>query len=116
MKVAIYARVSTSDQTTDLQLDSIREFSKARGFTIIGEYVDEGVSGATESRPALNKLMEDARKRKFDAVLVWKFDRFARSTRHLLSALDQFRCLGIEFLSYSENLDTSSAMGKAVFT
>lgn len=118
VKVAIYARVSTSnkDQKPETQLIALREYCSARNMTIYKEYVDEGFSGSKDSRPSLNQMMDDARKRKFDIVCVWKFDRFARSTKHLLSALDEFKNLGIDFISYSENLDTSSPLGKAVFT
>lgn len=117
-KCAVYARVSTSNgqQSPDMQLQALREYCAARGFAIYREYVDEGISGAKDSRPALNELMDNARKRKFDIVCVWKFDRFARSTKHLLSALDEFKNLGIDFISYSENIDTSTPLGKAVFT
>lgn len=117
-KCAIYARVSTNNgqQSPDMQLRALREYCEARGLLVYREYVDEGISGAKDSRPALNELMDDAKKRKFDIVCVWKFDRFARSTRHLLSALDEFKNLGIDFISYSENIDTSTPLGKAVFT
>lgn len=117
-KCAIYARVSTNNgqQSPDMQLRALHEYCEARGLTVYREYVDEGISGAKDSRPALNELMDDARKRKFDIACVWKFDRFARSTKHLLSALDEFKNLGIDFISYSENIDTSSPLGKAVFT
>lgn len=80
------------------------------------EYADEGVSGTKDRRPALDALMGDARKRLFDGVVCWRFDRFARSTQHLISALDEFRHLGIEFISYQENIDTGSPLGKAMFT
>jgi DNA invertase Pin-like site-specific DNA recombinase len=83
---------------------------------MVREYFDVGQSGAKDSRPELNKLMDDARKRQFDAIVVWGFDRFARSTKHLLSALEEFRGLGIQFISYQENIDTSSALGQALFT
>jgi DNA invertase Pin-like site-specific DNA recombinase len=83
---------------------------------LVREYVDVGQSGAKDSRPELNKLMDDARKRQFDAIVVWRFDRFARSTKHLLSALEEFRALGIQFISYQENIDTSSALEQALFT
>ena len=115
MNVAIYARVSTKDQSCDLQLRDLRAYCAARGFTIVREFIDAGQSGAKDSRPELNQLMADARKRKFDAVMVWRFDRFARSTRHLLLALDEFRALGIQFISYQENIDTSTPLGQAVF-
>lgn len=114
--VALYARVSTSDQSTTMQLTALRQFAEARGWTIAGEFVDEAISGATKKRPALDTLMDGARKRQFDAVAVWRFDRFARSTKHLLEALDEFRHLGIDFVSFSENMDTSSPLGEAIFT
>jgi len=82
----------------------------------VREYVDVGESGAKDSRPRLNELMAAARKRQIDAVLVWRFDRFARSTKHLLLALEEFRSLGIQFVSYQENIDTSSPLGQALFT
>ena len=118
MRTALYARVSTSDkgQDPEMQLRELREYCQRRGFTIAGEYVDVGVSGAKDSRPELNKLMLDAAKRKFDAVVVWRFDRFARSVSHLLRALETFRSVGIEFVSYSEAIDTSTAVGKMTFT
>jgi DNA invertase Pin-like site-specific DNA recombinase len=118
MRTALYARVSTSDkgQDPEVQLRELREYCERRGFTISGEYVDVGVSGAKDSRPQLNRLMIDAAKRKFDAVVVWKFDRFARSVSHLLRALETFRSVGVEFVSYSEAIDTSTAVGKMTFT
>ncbi len=116
MRIAIYARVSTKDQSCELQVRDLRAYCAARGFDLVREYVDVGQSGAKDSRPELNKLMDDARKRQFDAIVVWRFDRFARSTKHLLSALDEFRSLGIQFISYQENIDTSSALGQALFT
>lgn len=116
MRVALYARVSTKDQSCELQLRDLRGYCAARGITDVREYVDLGVSGAKDSRPELNRLMDDARKRRIDAVAVWRFDRFARSTKHLLLALDEFRGLGVQFLSYSESLDTGSALGQAIFT
>jgi len=115
-RIAVYARVSTSEQSTDSQLLDLRRYVRERGWTILKEYCDNGISGTTESRPALNKLMDDAKKRKFDVVLVWRFDRFARSTRHLINALEEFRNLGIDFVSYQENIDTSSPLGSAIFT
>src|ERR1700676_3940770 len=116
MRIGIYARVSTKDQSCELQIRDLRSYCVARGFDIVREYVDVGQSGAKDSRPELNKLMDDARKRQFDAIVVWRFDRFARSTKHLLSALEEFRSLGIQFVSYQENIDTSSALGQALFT
>ena len=116
MRAAIYARVSTKDQSCDMQLRDLRAYCDARGFTVTREYIDSGQSGANDSRPQLNELMADARKRKIDAIVVWRFDRFARSTKHLLLALDEFRSLGIQFISYQENIDTSSPLGQAMFT
>jgi DNA invertase Pin-like site-specific DNA recombinase len=114
-KVAIYIRVSTNLQKTDMQLLDLKRYSKQRNFSIYKTYEDQ-ISGSKEKRPALNKLMDDALKRKFDVVLVWRFDRFARSTKHLLMALETFQSVGIDFISYSENIDTSSPLGKAIFT
>ncbi|HKW35822.1 MAG TPA: recombinase family protein [Candidatus Acidoferrum sp.] len=116
MRTAIYARVSTKDQSCDLQLRDLRAYCAARKFSALREYVDVGESGAKDSRPQLNELMSTARKRLFDAVVVWRFDRFARSTKHLLLALEEFRSLGIQFISYQENIDTSSPLGQALFT
>jgi DNA invertase Pin-like site-specific DNA recombinase len=87
-----------------------------RGWKLAGEYVDAGISGTKEKRPELDRLMTDAHRRRFDCVVVWKFDRFARSVSHLLRALEGFRSLGIEFVSFSEQMDTSTPAGKMVFT
>jgi DNA invertase Pin-like site-specific DNA recombinase len=118
MRIALYARVSTNDkgQDPEMQLRELREYCTRRGWQIAAEYVDKGVSGSKDSRPELNKLMADAHKRRFDAVVVWRFDRFARSVSHLLRALETFRSLGIEFVSYSEAIDTSTPVGKMTFT
>jgi len=115
-RVAIYARVSTTDQSTESQLLDLRRYVSDRGWHTFREYCDNGISGTKDSRPALNDLMGDAKKRKFDVVLVWRFDRFARSTRHLINALEEFKNLGIDFVSYQENIDTSSPLGSAIFT
>jgi len=114
--IAVYARVSTSDQSTESQLLDLRHYVQNRGWKVYREFVDEGISGTKDSRPALDQLMDDAKKRKFDVVLVWRFDRFARSTKHLILALEEFRNLGIDFVSYQENIDTSSPLGSAIFT
>lgn len=116
MRVAIYSRVSTFDQSVEMQIFDLRRYCEQRGFDIYKEYCDEGISGTKDRRPALDELMADARKRKFGAVLCWRFDRFARSTKHLIAALEEFRHLGIDFISYQENIDTSSPLGKAIFT
>lgn len=117
MKVALYARVSTMNggQDPELQLRELREHCRVRGWKIVGEFVDK-ISGTRVSRPNLDKLMADARRHKFDVVLVWKFDRFARSIKHLIDALEEFKSLGIEFVSLTEGIDTSTPMGKMVFT
>jgi DNA invertase Pin-like site-specific DNA recombinase len=116
--VGIYARVSTANngQSPEMQLRELREYCERRGWEIAGEYIDVGISGSKDKRPALDKLMADAHKRRFDVVAVWKFDRFARSVSHLLRALDTFRVLGIEFVSLSESLDTATPAGRMVFT
>ena len=118
LRVAVYARVSTlgKGQDTEVQLRELRQFAEARGWQIAGEYVDEGISGAKEKRPELDRLMTDAHRRRFDAIIVWKFDRFARSVSHLLRALETFNALGVAFVSLSELLDTSTPGGKMVFT
>jgi DNA invertase Pin-like site-specific DNA recombinase len=118
MKIALYARVSTTDkgQDPEMQLRELREYCERRKLEIAHEYVDNGISGSKESRPELNQLMADANRRKFDAVLVWKFDRFARSTSHLLRALETFQSLKIDFVSLTEGIDTSTPVGAMVFT
>ncbi len=116
MIAALYCRVSTADQSVEMQLADLKAFCTQRSFTIFREYSDHGISGTKERRPALDALMADARKRKFDAVLVWRFDRFARSTKHLVTSLEEFQHLGIAFLSFHENVDTTSSLGKAMFT
>jgi DNA invertase Pin-like site-specific DNA recombinase len=116
MRVALYCRVSTEEQNVALQLNDLRPYAALRKFTIVEEYVDLGFTGSKTSRPALDRLMKDAHKRKFDVVLVWRFDRFGRSTKHLAMALDEFRALNIQFISFGENIDTTTPMGAAMFT
>jgi DNA invertase Pin-like site-specific DNA recombinase len=116
IRAAIYARVSTKEQDVSMQLADLRRFTEARGWTIAGEYIDLGISGSKDRRPALDKLMADARKRKIDAVLCWRFDRMARSTRHLVGMLEEFRALGVDFVSHQEAVDTSTPAGKVLFT
>lgn len=99
-----------------MQLHELREYCQRRGWQIAGEYVDAGVSGTKDKRPELDRMMRDAYRRRFDAVALWKFDRFARSVSHLLRALDTFRVLRIEFVSLSESLDTATPAGRMVFT
>lgn len=114
----LYARVSTANhhQNPEVQLRDLRQFAKQRKWKVVGEYVDWGVSGAKDSRPELDKLMEAAKQHKFAAVLVARFDRMARSVVHLLRVLETFKSLGIEFVSLSEQIDTSTPAGKMVFT
>jgi DNA invertase Pin-like site-specific DNA recombinase len=115
-RVALYARVSTNHgQDPEMQLRDLREFCSRRGWTVTKEYIDQGVSGAKASRPALNELMADAQQRKFDAVLVWKLDRFARSLKHLVNALAEFESLGVAFVSLRDNLDLSTPSGRLMF-
>lgn len=117
MKTAIYARISTSDKKQDLdtQLLPLKEYVASRGWNVYEVYTDQ-ISGSKESRPGLNKMMEDAHRRKFDILLVWRFDRFARSTKQLILALDTFRSLGINFISYQESVDTTTPTGQLMFT
>jgi DNA invertase Pin-like site-specific DNA recombinase len=114
-KVAIYVRVSTKDQNVEMQLNDLMRYSRERGYEVFKVYQDN-ISGTKDTRPGLIQLMNYARKRRFDVVLVWRFDRFARSTKHLVNALYEFRNLGIDFISYQENIDTSSPLGEAIFT
>ena len=99
-----------------MQTRELREYIERRGWVLTGEYVDIGISGTKEKRPELDRLMADAHRRRFDCVVVWKFDRFARSVSHLLRALETFKAQGIEFVSFSEQMDTSTPAGKMVFT
>src|SRR5271156_2013591 len=118
MRAAVYARVSTSNngQSPEMQLRDFSEYCERRGWAVAGEYVDVGVSGTRESRPELDRLMADAHRRKFDVVVVWSFDRMARSVSHLLRVLETFNSLGIAFVSLREQIDTSTPAGKMVFT
>lgn len=115
IRSVLYARVSTTDQSTAMQLTALRDYADRRGWRLVGEYIDEGISGSKERRPALDRLMADARRRRFDAIVVFRFDRFARSVSHLARALDEFRALGIDFVSLHESIDTSTPMGRAMF-
>lgn len=111
---ALYARVSTLDQNCEVQLQDLRRHAGQR-FAQYREYIDVGVSGAQRHRPQLDMLMKDARKRLFDVVLVWKFDRFARSLKHLIESLHEFSSLGIDFVSYTEGVDTITPSGQLLF-
>lgn len=115
-RVALYARVSTANgqQDPEMQLRELREFCSRRGWQVAKEYVDR-VSGSKDFRPALNQLMSDAARRKIDAVLVWKLDRFGRSLRHLVNALAELETLGLSFISLRDNLDLSTPSGRLMF-
>jgi len=116
-RAALYARVSTANgQDPQMQIRELCEYCKRRGWPVVMEYVDLGISGSKDRRPGLDRLIADAHKRKFEVIVVWKFDRFARSVSHLLRALETFRALGIEFVSLSEQVDTSTPTGKMIFT
>src|SRR6201995_1142018 len=104
-RAALYLRVSTVDQNPETQGIELRQFAKQRGYEIVQEYVDHGVSGTRVRRPALDQLFKDAHRHKFDAVLVWSSDRLARSARHFLQTLDELSELGIRFLSQREAID-----------
>src|SRR5262249_28035637 len=103
-------------QDPETQLIALREYAGHRGMTVTDEYVDIGISGAKDRRPELDRLMTDARRRRFDVVLVARFDRFARSTKHLVLALEEFNALDVDFVSLNESIDTSTPMGKMIFT
>ena len=111
MKAAIYARVSTVDQEPENQLQELRRYVQARGWTAV-EYVDRGVSGAKDRRPALDALVTDARRRRFDVVVCWRLDRLGRNLRHLITLLDELQALGVAFVSLAEGIDATTPAGK----
>ena len=115
-RASLYLRVSTSDQKPNLQFDGLRAYAERAGLEIVNEYLDVAVSGRKQGRPQLDALLKAARCLEFDCVLVWKFDRFVRSTKHLLTALEEFNYLNIRFVSIQDQIDTASPMGKAMFT
>jgi DNA invertase Pin-like site-specific DNA recombinase len=115
MRVAIYGRVSTVEQNAAMQIAELRAYCARREWPIVEEFIDTGVSGTRESRPALNRLLVDAKRRRFDSVLVYRYDRFARSLRQLVNALAEFDALGIHFVSLHEGVDTSTPNGRLVF-
>jgi DNA invertase Pin-like site-specific DNA recombinase len=112
---AIYARVSTDKQKVDMQLNELREFVARSGWTVYNEYIDQSFTGTNTNRPAFLEMMEAARKRKFDVLVVWKLDRLSRSLKDLINTLDELGSCGIDFVSYDNNLDTSTPTGKLVF-
>ena len=111
MKAAIYARVSTLDQEPENQLQELRRYVEARGWTA-GEYVDKGVSGAKDRRPALDQLLTDARRRRFDVLVCWRLDRLGRSLKHLITMLEELQALGVAFVSLAEGIDATTPAGK----
>ena len=116
MRAAIYVRCSTAEQTVDHQLDGLREYAASRQFEVVEEYVDQGVSGAKASRPALDQLLADAHRRRFDAVLVWKLDRLGRSLSHLIRLVDTLGSLGVDLVSLGDaGLDTTGPSGRLLF-
>src|SRR5437773_1895072 len=112
MRVAVYARVSTLDQEPENQLAEVRRYADARGWTLTKEYVDHGISGAKERRPALDTLLADAKRRRFDVLVVWKLDRLGRNLRHLITMLEEVQTLGIAFVSLNEGIDATTPAGK----
>ena len=115
-RAALYARISTTDerQNPETQLRLLRTYAERRGFEVAGEYVDQA-SGRDEARPAYQRLLRDAERRTVDVVLVWRYDRFARSTQALIQALKTFQALGVDFISYQERVDTTTPQGEMVF-
>jgi DNA invertase Pin-like site-specific DNA recombinase len=114
-RVALYCRVSTADQHPETQLLDLREMAKQRGLEIVREYSDV-ISGAKSKRPGLDQLMSDARRHRFDVVLVSAFDRIARNVRHFLDVLDELSHLNVQFISMRENIDTGGPLGRALLT
>ena len=117
VRAALYARVSTvgHGQDVGLQLDELRQVAAQRHW-VAQEFVDDGISGSKDRRPALDRLMSEVRAGRVDVVAVWRFDRFARDTRHLLQACEELRQCGVQFVSLREQVDTSTPIGKAMFT
>jgi DNA invertase Pin-like site-specific DNA recombinase len=113
-RAALYCRVSTIDQHPETQLIDLRQFAANKGFQIVGEYTDHGYCGARARRPGLDRMMDDARRHRFDVVVVWSCDRLARSTKHLLQVLDELNGFGIQFLSQREAIDTDGPLGRAI--
>jgi len=111
MRAAVYARVSTNEQTVDNQLLELRRYCEARGWSAT-EYLDEGVSGAKDRRPALDQLVADAKRRKFDILVCWRLDRLGRNLKHLITLLDELQALGVAFVSLGEGIDCTTPAGK----
>lgn len=116
MKVAIYVRVSTQEQNVNNQIMELEKYCKARMYEVYKVYNDKGVSGSKEFRPSFDLMMSEAQKRKFDCLLVWKLDRLSRSLKHLLTTLDTLSSLNVSFISYNDNIDTTTSTGKLMFS
>ena len=114
-RIAIYARVSTDRQSTESQLNALREYAGKRAWAISKEYIDEGYTGSNTKRPAFTAMMADAKKRKFDVLLVYKLDRLSRSLKDLIMTLDDLKSMGIDFISYDNGLDTTTPTGRLIF-
>ena len=114
-RVALYGRVSTTDQHPEIQIHALRSYAAARGLVVVGEHVDHGVSGAKDRRPALDRLLADARRRRFDVLAVTKLDRLARSVHHLTSLGREFEALGIDLVVLDQAIDTSTPAGRLLF-
>jgi DNA invertase Pin-like site-specific DNA recombinase len=114
MKAAIYGRVSTADQNAESQLYDVRQLAAQRGFEVVEEYIDAGYSGARARRPALDRMLSDARHARFAVVMVWASDRLARSVKHFVEVISELDHLGIAYISYRENLDTAGPLGRAI--
>src|SRR4029077_8301239 len=111
MRAAIYARVSTSDQEPENQLQELRRYAEARGWTA-AEYIDKGVSGAKDRRPSLDRLVSDARRRRFDVLVVWRLDRLGRNLKHLVTLLEDVHAVGVACVSLGEGIDCTTAAGR----
>jgi putative DNA-invertase from lambdoid prophage Rac len=112
MRIALYTRVSTTDQNPENQRLELRRYAEARGWTIVRDYCDHGVSGARERRPALDELLRDAKRRRFDCLVCWRLDRFGRNLRHLIVTIDELTALGVAFVSLNEAIDTTTPAGR----
>lgn len=113
-RAALYCRVSTVDQHPETQLGELRQFAANKGFQVVGEYIDHGYCGVRARRPELDRMMDDARRHRFDVLLVWSCDRLARSTKHLLQTIDELNGMGVQFLSQREAIDTEGPLGRAI--
>ena len=114
-RIAIYARVSTDRQSTESQLNTLREYIEKREWNLFKEYIDEGFTGSNTKRPAFKEMMADAKKRRFDVLLVYKLDRLSRSLKDLIITLDDLKSTGIDFVSYDNSLDTTTPTGRLIF-